>query len=88
MVDGANETAGCLMVDIQIRPEPMGECIAGKLWPKQRLVVILCSSIRQMASSLLLSLTDCFFSLTVPDPSLHWARGVVHPEKVGSQSQS
>lgn len=64
VVDGANETAGCWMVDIQIRPEPMGECIVGKLGPKQRLVVILCSSMRT-----LLSLPDFFLTLTVSIPS-------------------
>lgn len=35
---------------IQIRSEPMGECIVGKLWPKQRLAIILCSSARTLFS--------------------------------------
>lgn len=46
VVDRANETAGCWTVDIQIRPEPMAGYVAGKLRPKQRLVVILWGSIR------------------------------------------
>lgn len=60
VVDRANETADCWTVDIQIRPEPMTECMVDKLGPKLRLVVILCSSMKT-----LFSLTDCSLTLTV-----------------------
>ena len=66
--EGANDTAGWWRVAVQIRPEPMGECIAGELRPKQRLVVILCSSMRTnglLSSSVSLSLTapsHCVYS--------------------------
>lgn len=46
MEQGASEMDACWMVDIQIRPEPIGECIVSDLQSKQRLAVILYSTMK------------------------------------------
>lgn len=66
MVHGSQWHDSLLDGGIQIRSKPMGECIVGKLWPKQRLVVILCRNVRRTLFSFthvphpVLRLTGCF----------------------------